>query len=61
MVFVVTNIAMKITFDPSKNSANIVDRGLSFDMVADIDWNEAVHVISFRKANTREVKEHDNQ
>jgi uncharacterized DUF497 family protein len=97
MVFVVTNIGMKITFDPSKNAANIVDRGLSFDMVADIDWNdaviledirkdygerrfrvfgyirdrlyvavvtprnEAVHVISFRKANTREVKEHGNQ
>lgn len=88
---------MTVTFDPVKNAKNIAERGLSFDMVADIDWkgaviiedirkdygerrfrvfgyvsdrmyvaiitprNEAVHVVSFRKANAREVKEHGNQ
>ena len=88
---------MKISYDPTKNATNIADRGLSFDMVADMDWNdavmieddrkdygerrfrvfgyirdrlyvavitprnEAVHVISLRKANNREVKEHGNQ
>jgi uncharacterized DUF497 family protein len=83
---------MDITYDANKNDRNVIDRGLSFDMVSDIDWNtavivedirkdygerrfqvfgriekrlyvavitgrdDAVHVISFRKANTREVK-----
>lgn len=92
--FVVTNIPMTVTFDPAKNAKNIAERGLPFDMVDDIDWNEAViiedtrkdycerrfrvfsdidgrlyaavitprngvpHVISLRKANAREVKEH---
>jgi hypothetical protein len=77
-------------------TANIEERGLSFDMVADIDWgtaliiedirkdygerrfrvfgyfgdrlyiavitprNGAIHVISLRKANSREVKEYGN-
>lgn len=85
---------MEITYDPRKNAANIALRGLSFDLVADLDWssaviiedtrkdygerrfqvfgsidgrlyvavftprNAAVHVISLRKANTREVKRH---
>jgi len=84
-------IAMTVTFDPAKNATNIAERGLPFDMVDDIDWDEAiidedtrksygerrycvlamlgdrlhaavitprpggVHVISFRKANRREV------
>lgn len=88
---------MKITYDPAKNSRNIEERGLSFDLVANLDWDSAViiedtrkdygerrfsvfgfiygrlyvvvftprtddvHVISFRKANKREVKEHGNQ
>ncbi|MDP1605743.1 MAG: BrnT family toxin [Rhodocyclaceae bacterium] len=85
---------MEITYDPSKNAANIEQRGLSFDWVAELDWSSAVivedvrktygerryrvfgyieerlyavvftprgtvvHVISFRKANSREVKHH---
>ena len=85
---------MKITYDTKKNDGNIALRGLSFDLVADMDWNRAVivedtrkdygerrfqvfgsisgrlhvavftprngavHVISLRKANTREVKLH---
>jgi len=54
---------MKITYDPAKNSKNIENRGLSFDKVVDrvhalvysrIDGG--IRVISFRKANKREVK-----
>jgi uncharacterized DUF497 family protein len=83
---------MRITFDPAKNERNVAERGLTFDLVADLDWStaiavedtrksygevrlrvsgllngrlhvavitrrgSAVHVISFRKANDREVK-----
>jgi uncharacterized protein len=83
---------MRITFDPKKNTANICDRQLPFDYVAELEWSsavvvedvrkdygerrfrvfgyiedrlyavvftpreDAVHVISFRKANSREVK-----
>jgi len=83
---------MDVTFDPPKNARNIAERGLSFERVADLDWEtalseedgrrdygerrvrvfgllgrrlhvaiitirgEAVHVISFRKANKREVR-----
>jgi uncharacterized protein len=81
-----------ITLDPPKNARNIAERGLSFERVADLDWDTAVvvedtrrdygetrllvmarlddrlhavvgtprgedlHVISFRKANKKEVK-----
>jgi len=83
---------MKITYDPAKNSRNIDNRGLSFDEVANFDFETAIcwedtrkdygeirycvlgrvadrvhalvytridggiRVISFRKANKREVK-----
>lgn len=83
---------MKITYDPAKNNRNIEERGLSFDLVENFEWdssiiiedtrkdygerrfrafglirnrlyvvvftprNDAAHVISFRKANAREVK-----
>ena len=83
---------MAITFDPKKNAANIAERGLSFERVAELEWDTAIvaedtrrnygeprllvmarldgrlhaavvtprgedlHVISFRKANRREVK-----
>ncbi|MCC4261569.1 BrnT family toxin [Pseudomonas aestusnigri] len=83
---------MKITYDPAKNATNIERRGLSFDRVADFDFETAlfsvddrrdygetryrgfgyldgrlhalvfvetengIRVISFRKANKREVK-----
>lgn len=85
---------MKITYDPTKNAANIERRGLPFDLIADLDWatavivedirrdygerryrvfgyigdrlyaavftprRDALHVISLRKANNREVKRH---
>ena len=32
---------MFITYDQDKNQRNIEDRGLSFDRVADLDWNNA--------------------
>jgi uncharacterized DUF497 family protein len=83
---------MRITYDPAKNERNIAERGLSFELVAELDWESAVsredkrkdygerrvqtfgllkgrlhvavitlrrdamHVISFRKANPKEVK-----
>ena len=95
MVFVATNTVMNITYDPDKNHRNIEERGLSFDLVAGVDWtnaifdedtrkdygerrpyvlamlgnrlhaiiitprNGAVHVISFRKANRREIANYD--
>ena len=82
---------MAITFDPEKNAKNIAERGLSFERVAELDWDtalivedtrrdygeprlrviarlggrlhaavvtprgEGLRVISFRKANHREV------
>ena len=30
---------MAITFDPTKIARNIVDRGLSFERIAEMDWN----------------------
>jgi uncharacterized DUF497 family protein len=83
---------MDITFDPLKNARNVAERGLSFELVAELDWDTAIaeedvrkdygerrvrvfgflgprlhvavitmrgdrmHVISFRKANRREVR-----
>ncbi len=82
---------MNITYDENKNSINIFERGLSFELVSGLDWDSAVidedirknygerrfyvlavmterlyaviitprsksvHIISFRKANKREV------
>ena len=82
----------QIRFDPAKNATNITSRGLSFELVEQMEWATAlmqedtrkaygerrfqvlgfigerlhalvftpregkVHVISLRKANSREVK-----
>jgi uncharacterized DUF497 family protein len=82
---------MRVTFDPATNERNLAERGLSFERVAELEWetaialedarrdygerrlrimallgarlhvavvtyrNDAVHVISFRKANKKEV------
>jgi uncharacterized DUF497 family protein len=35
---------MKITFDPAKNARNILERGLPFDLVADLEWDTAIAV-----------------
>ena len=88
---------MNISFDPAKNAKNIAERGLSFELVANLEWEKAVaqedtrrdygerrvrvsgligerlhvavitmrgatvHVISFRKANDREVRKYGKQ
>jgi uncharacterized DUF497 family protein len=31
-----------MTFDPAKNDRNITERGLSFDRVADLEWETAL-------------------
>jgi uncharacterized protein len=40
---------MRITFDPAKNDRNVVERGLSFELVSDLDWDTAVSVEDTRK------------
>ena len=40
---------MTVTFDPVKNARNIAERGLSFEMVEDIDWSVSVIVEDIRK------------
>ncbi len=88
---------MRLTFDPAKNARNIAERGLSFERVAELDWETAVsqedtrkdygetriqvlaflgwrlhaavvtiradalHVISFRKANRKEMKWYEQE
>ena len=88
---------MDISFDPAKNAKNIAERGLSFELVANLEWETAlaeednrrdygerrvrvlgllgkrlhvavitmrgttVQVISFRKANEREVRRYGQQ
>ena len=88
---------MRISFDPAKNARNIVERGLSFERVANLEWEtalsreddrrdygerrvqvfgllgrrlhmavitlrgETVHVISLRKANSREVEWYEQE
>lgn len=88
---------MRIEFDPGKNLRNIRERGLSFEQVAEFDFDSAIYivdnrrdygeirfralgflgnrlhalvfveipggirVISFRKANQREVREYETQ
>ena len=88
---------MRLTFDPAKNARNLTERGLSFERVAELDWQtalsqedtrkdygetrvrvlaqlgprlhvavitvrgDAIHVISFRKANRKEVKWYEQE
>ncbi len=88
---------MSLSYDPNKNKRNIELRGLNFERVADLDWDNAwiyedernkyneirfiaysmldkrlhfvcftetkdgIRVISFRKANNREVKRHEQE
>jgi len=40
---------MAITFDPAKNARNIAERGLSFERVADLDWDTAVIIADTRR------------
>jgi uncharacterized DUF497 family protein len=88
---------VRLTFDPAKNARNIAQRGLSFELVADLEWatatstedarkdygerrlrvvaklngrphvvivtyrGDAVHVISFRKANAKEIRRYEEE
>ena len=88
---------MLVTCDPNKNQKNIECRGLNFDRVSELDWDNAwiyederndygekryvaysmlndrlhficfteteqgIRVISFRRANNREVKLYEQQ
>ena len=88
---------MNIEFDPAKNQRNITERGLSFEEVANFEFESAlfwvdnrkdygeqriralgyiferlhalvfvetitgIRIISFRKANNREVKHYESQ
>ncbi|WP_082879729.1 BrnT family toxin [Methylomonas methanica] len=40
---------MIIEFDPAKNARNILERGLSFERVADFDWSSAIATEDVRK------------
>jgi uncharacterized protein len=35
---------MRLTYDPIKNARNIAERGLPFDLVAEIEWETAMIV-----------------
>jgi len=39
---------MDITHDPNKNNRNITERGLSFDRVADFDFETALYSVDDR-------------
>jgi uncharacterized DUF497 family protein len=36
------NTVMRISFDPVKNARNVAERGLPFQLVADLEWETAV-------------------
>jgi len=40
---------MAISYDPAKNQSNIALRGLSFELVAELDWASALIVEDTRK------------
>ena len=46
---------MEITYDPAKNSKNIAKRGLSFDMVAQFDFDTA-HIYMDDRKDYRETR-----
>ncbi len=40
---------MALTFDPDKNARNIAERGLSFELAADLEWQTALVVEDTRR------------
>ena len=40
---------MEITYDPAKNATNIEQRGLSFERVADFDFETALFSVDDRR------------
>jgi len=52
---------VNIEFDDAKSRRNARERGLPFDRAAEFEWETAIRIISFRKANTREVKAYEQE
>ena len=48
-VFVSTIIPMEINFDPTKSERNVIDRGLPFTLVEQLDWSGAIIEEDIRK------------
>lgn len=46
---------MRITYDKRKNDENIARRGLSFERVVDLEWDQAINWLDNRK-NYGEVR-----
>lgn len=40
---------MRITYDPAKNARNVAERGLSFELVAELEWEAALAQEDTRK------------
>jgi uncharacterized DUF497 family protein len=40
---------MAIIFDPAKSAKNVTERGLSFELVAELDWDRAIIDEDMRK------------
>lgn len=40
---------MRITFDPAKNERNIAERGLSFELASELEWDTALAVEDTRR------------
>ena len=40
---------MRFTYDPGKNERNIAERGLSFDLAEELEWNTALIAEDTRK------------
>ncbi|MCB8879120.1 BrnT family toxin [Acidisoma cellulosilytica] len=40
---------MAIVFDPKKSAKNLAERGISFELASEIDWNTARLIVDDRK------------
>lgn len=43
------NLPVRIEFDPAKNERNIRERGLSFSLVAEFDFETAIYAVDNRR------------
>ena len=48
-IFCCSYYLLAVTFDPDKDARNIAERGLSFERVADLDWDTAVIIVDTRR------------
>jgi len=49
LVFVATITSMKIEFDPEKNAKNARERGLPFELAAELEWHKAHAFVDDRR------------